>query len=155
VYEGVSKTFRTGLEWELQTIHLSATRCSCMAILWVSLVSFAAITLCVASPVYIVVAYFFFDSVRKLLDIPSYTAWHRRDCDLLHDRPDLSTGRTHHDKQNRNRLNYNQYLVMNPGGAERHDRQTDRLTDWLTDWLTNRPPVDSVTHVTQLTLRWT
>jgi hypothetical protein len=50
-YEGVSKSFRTGhLERELQTqmVLLSATWCSCIAILWVSLVSFAAITLCVA-----------------------------------------------------------------------------------------------------------
>jgi hypothetical protein len=30
-------------------VQLYATRCSCIAILWVSLVSFAAITLCVAS----------------------------------------------------------------------------------------------------------
>jgi hypothetical protein len=30
-------------------VQLSATRCSCIAILWVILVSFAAITLCVAS----------------------------------------------------------------------------------------------------------
>jgi hypothetical protein len=46
---------------------LSATRCSCIAILWVRLVSFAAITLCVASQrVFIVVrAYFVIDSVRK------------------------------------------------------------------------------------------
>jgi hypothetical protein len=49
-YEGVSKSFRTGcLERELQMIKLSATRCSCIAILWISLVSFAAINLCVAS----------------------------------------------------------------------------------------------------------
>jgi hypothetical protein len=49
-YEGVSKSFRTScLEWELQMVQLSATRCNCIAILWVSLVSFAAITLCVAS----------------------------------------------------------------------------------------------------------
>jgi hypothetical protein len=39
-------------------IQLSATRCSCIAILWVSLVSFAAITLCVASQrVFIVVVF--------------------------------------------------------------------------------------------------
>jgi hypothetical protein len=31
------------------TVQLSATRCSCIAILWVSLVNFAIITLCVAS----------------------------------------------------------------------------------------------------------
>jgi hypothetical protein len=42
----VSKSFRTGCpERELK---FSASRCSCIAILWVSLVSFAAITLCVA-----------------------------------------------------------------------------------------------------------
>jgi hypothetical protein len=40
-------------------------------------VSFAAITLCVASQrvfvvVVVVVVYFFIDSIRKLLDIPSY-----------------------------------------------------------------------------------
>jgi hypothetical protein len=38
-------------------------------------VSFAAITLCVASQrVFITVVYFVIDSVRKLLDIPSYQA---------------------------------------------------------------------------------
>jgi hypothetical protein len=50
VYKSVSKSFRTGrLERELQVIKLSATRCSCIAILWASLVNFAAMTLCVAS----------------------------------------------------------------------------------------------------------
>jgi hypothetical protein len=43
VRASVSKSFRTGrLERELQMVQLSATRCSCIAILWVSLVSFAA-----------------------------------------------------------------------------------------------------------------
>jgi hypothetical protein len=80
LYEGVSKNFRTGrLERELQMVQLSATRCSCIAILWVSLVSFAAITLCVASQwvfvvVVVVVVCFVIDSVRKLLDIPSYVS---------------------------------------------------------------------------------
>jgi hypothetical protein len=46
VHEGVSKSFRTGrLDLELQMVQLCATRCSCIAILWVSLVNFAAITL--------------------------------------------------------------------------------------------------------------
>jgi hypothetical protein len=46
---------------------------SCIAILWVSLVSFAAIILCVASQrVFIFVVYFVIDSVRKLLDTPSW-----------------------------------------------------------------------------------
>jgi hypothetical protein len=74
-HESVSKSFRTGrLQRELQMVQFSATRCSCMAILWVSLVSFAAITLCVASQrVFIVaiVVYFVIDSVRKLLVTPS------------------------------------------------------------------------------------
>jgi hypothetical protein len=75
VCEGVSKSFRTGrLERELQMVQLSATRCSCIAILWVWLVSFAAITLCVASQrMFIVVVYFVINSARKLLDTPSYT----------------------------------------------------------------------------------
>jgi hypothetical protein len=85
----VSKSFRTGLlERELQVVQLSATRCSCIAILRVSLVSFAAITLCVASHrVFVVVRiYFVIDSVRKLLVTPSYVfmAWylveHRDNC---------------------------------------------------------------------------
>jgi hypothetical protein len=74
-YEVVSKSFRTVcLERELQMVQLSATRCSCIAILCVSLVSFAAITLCVASQrVFIVVSvYFVIDLVRKLMDTPSY-----------------------------------------------------------------------------------
>jgi len=61
------------MEQELQMVQLCATRCSCMAILWVSLVSYAGITLHVASQlVFIFVSvYFVIDSVRKLLDTPS------------------------------------------------------------------------------------
>jgi hypothetical protein len=75
IYVSVSKSFRTtgGLERELQMVQLSATMCSCTAILWVSLLSFAAITICVASQrMFIVVLYFDIDSVRKLFDTPSY-----------------------------------------------------------------------------------
>jgi hypothetical protein len=59
-YESLSKRFRTGrLERELQTIQPSATGCSFIAILWDSLVSFVAITLCVASQrVFIIAVYF-------------------------------------------------------------------------------------------------
>jgi hypothetical protein len=65
-YEGVFKSFRTGrLERELQMIQLSATRCSCIAILWVSLVSFAAITLCIASQRVCNVVYFVIDQSEK------------------------------------------------------------------------------------------
>jgi hypothetical protein len=73
-YESASKSFRTGrLERELQMVQLSAIRCSRIAILWVSLVSFAAISLCVASEqVFIVSVYFIIDLVRKLLDTTSY-----------------------------------------------------------------------------------
>jgi hypothetical protein len=57
----VSKSFRTGrLERELQMIQLSATKCIYIAILWVSLVSFANMTLCVASQrVFIFVSVYF------------------------------------------------------------------------------------------------
>jgi hypothetical protein len=70
-YLNVSKSFRTDrLERELQIVRLSATRCSCIAITWVNLVSFAAITLYVASERVIlkVSVYFVIDSFRKLLD---------------------------------------------------------------------------------------
>jgi hypothetical protein len=73
LYEGVSKSFRTGrLDRELQMVQLSATRCSCISILWISLVSFVAITVCVASQrMFIFVSvYFVIDSVRKLLVTP-------------------------------------------------------------------------------------
>jgi hypothetical protein len=75
-YEGVSKSFRTGRPaQELHMVQLSATRRSCIAILWVTLVSFAAITICVASEwVFIDVVYFVIDSVRKLVDTPSYVS---------------------------------------------------------------------------------
>jgi uncharacterized membrane protein len=53
-------------------VQLSATGCSCIIILRVSLVKFAAITLCVASQRVFIVVYFVIDSVRKLLVTPSY-----------------------------------------------------------------------------------
>jgi hypothetical protein len=67
LYEGVSKSFRTGrLERELQMVQLSATRFTCIAILWVRLVSFAAITLCIASQrVFIVVVVVYFVITRS------------------------------------------------------------------------------------------
>jgi hypothetical protein len=74
-YEDVSRSFRTvRLERELQMVQLSATRCSYIAILRVSLLNFSAIILCVASSqrLFIVVVYFVIDLVRKLLDTHSY-----------------------------------------------------------------------------------
>jgi hypothetical protein len=58
----------------MQMVWLSATRRSCIAILWVSLVNCATIILCIASQrVFIVVSvYFLINSVRKLLDTHSY-----------------------------------------------------------------------------------
>jgi hypothetical protein len=44
-----------------------------------------------------------------------------KDCDLLHDGPVQSTGRTSHDKQNRNCLGYNQNQVMSFGRTPRQD----------------------------------
>jgi hypothetical protein len=60
-YESVYKNFP---DWppgaRMQMVQLSATRCSCIAILWVSLASFAAITLYVASQrVFIFVSVYF------------------------------------------------------------------------------------------------
>jgi hypothetical protein len=73
VYEGLSRSFRTGsLERELQMVQLSTTRCSCIAILWVSLVSSATITLHVAFQRVFIVVYFVIDSVRKVLGILLY-----------------------------------------------------------------------------------
>jgi hypothetical protein len=62
------------VERELRMVQLSATRCSCIAILSVSLASFATVTLYVASQrVFIVISlYFVIVSVRKLLDTLSY-----------------------------------------------------------------------------------
>jgi hypothetical protein len=67
-------------------VQLSATRCSCIAILWVSLVIFAAITLYVASQRVIpkVSVYFDIDSVRKLLDTLSYMGVTRNTGNLIH-----------------------------------------------------------------------
>jgi hypothetical protein len=45
-------------DWSRRVVKLSATTCSCIAILWVSIVSFAAITLCVASQRVFTVVYF-------------------------------------------------------------------------------------------------
>jgi hypothetical protein len=56
--EGISKIFRTGrLERELQVVQLSAIRCSCIAILWVGLVSFSDITICIAFQRVFIVVY--------------------------------------------------------------------------------------------------
>jgi hypothetical protein len=66
-------------------VQLSATRRSFIAILWVSLVSFVAISLYVASQqVFIVVrVYSYINSVRKLLDTPSYVSPKRRELFAL------------------------------------------------------------------------
>jgi len=76
IYDGVSKSSRTGLlERELRIVQLSDTRYSCIAILWVSLMSFVAIILYVTSQwvsIIIVVVHFVIDSVRELLVTPSY-----------------------------------------------------------------------------------
>jgi hypothetical protein len=77
------------MEGGLQMVLLSATRFSCIAILWVSIVSFAAVTLCVASQrVFIFVVYFVIDSVQKLLNSPSwFTVWKCRHLAVTCHRP--------------------------------------------------------------------
>jgi hypothetical protein len=94
-YEGVSKSLRTGhLERELHMVQLCVTRCSCIAI-W----SFAAVTLSVASQRVIPKerVYFFSDSVRKLLDTPSYGALRHMECSsssLAHSGINISRNKT-------------------------------------------------------------
>jgi hypothetical protein len=62
----------------MQMVQPSATRYSCITIFLVGLVSFAIVTLCVASQLVIpkVSIYFIIDSVKKLLHTPSCV------CDL-------------------------------------------------------------------------
>jgi hypothetical protein len=48
-----------------------------------------------------------------------------KDCDLLQDRPILSTDRTPHDKQNCNCPDYNQNLAMIPIAAQCQDGLID------------------------------
>jgi hypothetical protein len=69
----IQKLWTGRVERELQMVQLSATKCSCIAILWISPVSFAAIILLVASQrVFIVVRVeYVIDSVRKRLVTPS------------------------------------------------------------------------------------
>jgi len=84
IYECVSKSFRTGrLDRKLQIAQLSATRCSCIAILWVIRVIFAATTCCVAPQrMFIIVK----DIFRYLLSPQTsgytlvYTRAHARVC---------------------------------------------------------------------------
>jgi hypothetical protein len=53
--------------------------------------------------------------------------------DQLEDRTVLDLGRTPHDKQNRNCLDYSQNLVMSPRGAQCQGGPTDWPTDRQTD----------------------
>jgi hypothetical protein len=78
--EGAPKSFRTDrLERELQMVQLSATRCSCIAILRVSLVIFAAITLCVASQRVFVVVSSLTTQSGNFLIYPSTTVMAKRE----------------------------------------------------------------------------
>jgi hypothetical protein len=66
-----------------------------------------------------------------------YVARHK-DCDLLHDKSVLSSGRTPHDKK-QTVFDYNQNLVKSPGEAQRQDWGTGRpsVAKWLWLWKTN------------------
>jgi hypothetical protein len=70
-------------------VQLCATRCSCISILSVSLVSFAAITLCIASQqefiAVVVVVCFVISSVQKLLDTYLYIVIHMQETETLAD----------------------------------------------------------------------
>jgi hypothetical protein len=91
IYEGVSKSFRTGrLERELQMVQLSATRCSYIAILSISLASFDAITFWIASQrVFVVVSVYFVMTqsgnvwIHPHMDVSEF---HHSTCTLLRTR---------------------------------------------------------------------
>jgi hypothetical protein len=140
-------------------VQLSGTRCNCIAILWVSLVNLSAITRYVASQrVFIVVSvYFVADSVRKLLDTPSYITPSRH---LLHARPVLSSGplkapitcetrpliREDAPWQTKPQLSW----LQPECGDDSQKGSTPRRTDWLTD----QPSVAKATlTLTQGTVR--
>jgi len=67
-----------------------------------------------------------------------YIANTGKDCDLLCDRPVLSSGRMPHDKQNCKCLDYNQNLVMSLYRAQCQDRQADGIGRDLTLPLTTK-----------------
>jgi len=54
-----------------------------------------------------------------------YIANTDKDCDLLQDRPILSSGRMLHDKHNCNWLDYSQILIMSPRGSQCQERPTN------------------------------
>jgi hypothetical protein len=70
----MSKNFRTDhLKRELQMVHLSATRCSCFAILWVSLANSSVLTHCYFSSVYFCCCCLFrYGHSPEVLDTPAY-----------------------------------------------------------------------------------
>jgi hypothetical protein len=147
-YEGVSKSFRTGrLEPELQTVKISATRCSCIA-LRISLVSF-----CRHNPLccFSTNAYFcclFLESVRKLLGTPSY----QRTSDRLKVKlsPCFNWAPRHEDilKEWRYSSTHSSTLALDGGewSASRPGRFTPREraagTHWIGGWVGPRVGVD-------------
>jgi hypothetical protein len=66
-----------------------------------------------------------------------YIANTDKDCELVLDRPVLSTRKTAYDKQNCNYLDYNQNLVIIPLGAQCQDGPTDRPSIAKYLWLWN------------------
>jgi len=120
LYEGVSKSFQTGrLEWELQMVQLSAT----IAILWVSLVSFAAITLCVASQ-RVFVVYFVMTLFGNFWIYPS-TRQHGGTTFIRHN----NIWDNCMDKGP---------AVKLTGATASLWKQVEPLIDWLIDWLSLR-----------------
>jgi hypothetical protein len=118
---------------KVQMVQLSATRCSCITIVWVSPVSFTAITICVASQwVFIVVnIYFVIDSVQKLLDTPSYTLldW-RRDEEI---RRDLRNNRALQEQAGENTCSECLTTFLLELHAITSQEDTMQLTDWWRD----------------------
>jgi hypothetical protein len=63
----------------------------------------------------------------------------KKDCGFSQERPVLPSGKTRHDKQHRNCLDYSQNLFVSPRGVNaKTDRLTECLAFWRTEWLTDR-----------------
>jgi len=170
VSEDISKSFWTGrLDRELQMIQLSATRCNCVAILWVSLMGFAAISLCVASQravpnisVYFIIGKFWihprigrgFSRPHRTFCANSCHSTTR--CHNLEDH-DLNLHRRENLKISQHmitlfrfcrHLYYNKIPVVTSGASVNTD------LDWLSTWISVRIQLRAPIYVPNVALLW-
>jgi hypothetical protein len=130
-------------------VKLSATRCSCIDILWVSPVSFAAISLCVASQwvFVVVVIYFVIDSVRKVkVNLSLCFNWAPRHEGLLGEWRCSSTHSL------TSAVDGNEWSASRPGPFTA--REIVPGTHWIGGWVGPRAGVDTVVKRKIPSSRW-